>query len=323
MRADLAKLKEEVARLLDSDQVSLVCAYQRAEDGVGSRPAFVLSKDDLEDLILDARAEACLPTLVYLGVTEDPAGEGKIAVVVKGCDSRAIERLQADHRLDRDRLVILGAPCEGIIDEKKLLAAGLGRVNSVSLENGSFSVVTEDDQVHQLDREEYLAEKCRACTRHDPTDADVMLGPEVSAQEAPAPDYSPVEKMEAMTDEERYAFWEAELAKCIRCYACRNVCPACNCRLCIFEQAEPQWAPETDNPSQHGTYQFTRAWHVAGRCVDCWECQRVCPAGIPLMLLNHKLMKDIGELFGVERPWESSEKEPLAQYSLEDPDDFE
>ena len=33
------------------------------------------------------------------------------------------------------------------------------------------------------------------------------------------------QKLEAMTPEERYAFWRGELSRCIRCNACRNVCP--------------------------------------------------------------------------------------------------
>lgn len=323
MRGELTRLKDEAKRLLEAGDVSLVVGYARADDGVGSRPAFVVQEKELDTLIMDARAQACLPSLVFMAMTEDPAGEDRVAVVVKGCDSRAVEQLVADHRLDPQRLVLLGAPCDGIVDEEKLSGAVEGEVVAVHLRGDEFVVITPDDQEVRLKADDFLAQKCRSCTRHNPEGADVLLGDESEKEDAAAPDYGSVKDLENMTAEEKHDFWLAELSKCIRCYACRNVCPACNCRVCIFEQDEPRWAEETGNPAQHGMYQFIRAWHVAGRCVDCWECQRVCPAGIPLMLLNHKLMKDIGELFGVERPFEASEKEPLAQYSLEDPDDFE
>ncbi|URW87892.1 4Fe-4S dicluster domain-containing protein [Blautia wexlerae] len=28
-------------------------------------------------------------------------------------------------------------------------------------------------------------------------------------------------------------------------------------------------------------FHIIRAFHVAGRCTDCGECDRVCPQGIP------------------------------------------
>ena len=40
--------------------------------------------------------------------------------------------------------------------------------------------------------------------------------------------FGEVEKLEAMSPEERFAFFKEELGKCIRCNACRNVCPACS-----------------------------------------------------------------------------------------------
>jgi formate dehydrogenase subunit beta len=72
-------------------------------------------------------------------------------------------------------------------------------------------------------------------------------------------------------------------------------------------------------------YHVIRAMHVAGRCVECGECERVCPVGIPLMLLNRKLIKDVNELFG---PYEASLKleeeasPPLSVYRPDDPDNF-
>ena len=45
-------------------------------------------------------------------------------------------------------------------------------------------------------------------------------------------------------------------------------------------------------------WQITRAFHLAGRCVGCDECTRVCPAGIDLRLLNLSLAKAAEENFG-------------------------
>ena len=44
----------------------------------------------------------------------------KIGVVVKGCDSRAIVQIIQEKGLNREDLVIIGIPCKGVIDPKKI-----------------------------------------------------------------------------------------------------------------------------------------------------------------------------------------------------------
>lgn len=314
------EFRKQAEDLLSSGRVRYILGYERAFDGTGVRPAVFLPGDSLERVVLDARSGAGLVSYVFLETRENPAEEGPVGVVVKGCDVRAVERLVADHRVPRDRIVLLGVPCPGVIDPDRLVQAGLSGVRSVTAEPDAFVVVTGDDQVHRLDRGEFLMERCKSCSEHNPRDVDVMLGEPVAMDDSDGPDYGPVADLEDAGDDERYAFWEEQLGRCIRCYACRNACPACTCRTCVFDQAEPNWLSESMNLSEQVAFHFTRAWHVAGRCVDCWECQRVCPMGIPLMLLNHKLMKDVGDMFSVERPFVPREREPLGAYASDDPD---
>lgn len=46
------------------------------------------------------------------------------------------------------------------------------------------------------------------------------------------------------------------------------------------------------------TFHLGRAFHLAGRCVGCEECEQVCPMGIPISLLNAKLAQEVSEVFG-------------------------
>ena len=99
--------------------------------------------------------------------------------------------------------------------------------------------------------------------------------------------FAEVEKIEKMSPEERFAFFQKELSKCIRCNACRNACPACSCRKCVFDSTKFDSAQKANVDSfEEKMFHIIRAFHVAGRCTDCGECSRVCPQGIPLHLFN-------------------------------------
>ena len=129
-----------------------------------------------------------------------------------------------------------------------------------------------------------------------------------------------VEQLEAMTEEERFEFWRGELSKCIRCNACRNVCPACTCIKCVFDNASSGIASKSNVDSfEENMFHIIRAFHVAGRCTDCGECSRVCPQGIPLHLLNRKFIKDINEFYGEYQAGEFSDSCPsVTNFTKED-----
>ena len=101
-----------------------------------------------------------------------------------------------------------------------------------------------------------------------------------------------------MTPQERFAFWQGELSKCIRCNACRNVCPACSCNKCVFDSDRFDTAQKANSDSfEEQMFHIIRAFHVAGRCTDCGECSRVCPQGIPVHLFYRQIIKDIDEFY--------------------------
>jgi len=123
-----------------------------------------------------------------------------------------------------------------------------------------------------------------------------------------------------MTEEQRYAFWKAQLSKCIRCNACRNVCPACTCINCVFDNNASGIAGKANSDEfEEKLYHIVRAYHVAGRCTDCGECSRVCPQNIPLHLINRKFIKDINENYGeYQAGAEVNARNPLVNYTKTD-----
>ena len=106
--------------------------------------------------------------------------------------------------------------------------------------------------------------------------------------------------------EERWAYWQGQFERCLRCYACRAVCPLCYCDTCVADKHQPQWVPITIDDRGNTAWNTIRAHHLAGRCSGCDECARVCPADIRLDLLNRHLARE------VERQYRSSGRIPRA-----------
>ena len=125
-----------------------------------------------------------------------------------------------------------------------------------------------------------------------------------------------VGKIDAMSPSERWNFWLGELSACIKCYACRAGCPLCYCERCTVECNQPQWISVPSHDMGNIEWHVMRAMHLAGRCVNCGDCARNCPLGIPLDLLNQRIIADIAEHFGAEGGY------ALSAFKPDDTEDF-
>lgn len=114
----------------------------------------------------------------------------------------------------------------------------------------------------------------------------------------PQPVLDELERLRKLSREERWAFWKDQLSLCVKCYACRAVCPMCYCSQCTVECNQPQWIRTSSEPSANFEWHTMRAMHLAGRCIECGECYRACPAGIPIHLLTLQMNQQIEEEFG-------------------------
>jgi L-lactate utilization protein LutB len=137
--------------------------------------------------------------------------------------------------------------------------------------------------------------------------------------EAAGKTFEKVYQLEKMGLEENAAFWEGEFARCIRCNACRNVCPMCYCQnQCLLDSRKPNWTKERVDVQSNRWYHLVRSFHLAGRCTECGECARVCPMNIPINLLPMKMNRELFELFGWRSGVKEGEKPPLMNFQMEE-----
>ena len=227
-----------------------------------------------------------------------------------------------EHRFNREKVYAIGVPCDGMLDIRKVKEAADG-VRSAEIAGGQVIIHTLYDGDVTVPAEDLLAERCIHCKSKKHVAYDELLGEDGAVCETGR--FDEVARLEKMTPDERYAFWQNELSRCIRCNACRDVCPACTCEKCVFDNPDsPVENKAAANSFEEKMFHIIRAFHVAGRCTDCGECSRVCPQHIPLHLLNRKFIKDIDTLYGdYQAGAEVGSRAPIVNYTEDDPEPAE
>lgn len=300
MRSAEEALRREARRLLADGAVSVFLGHEEGWDGLAV-PSFATSPEDAEKLVWNPLVAAHLAKYLL----DRLAGDEKVGIAVNGCGSLALDRILKDRRFPRERLYVVGIPCTGILDPARVAGLPPERRREV-LETGRAEA-------------ELFLDRCSWCDVPNPVVSDLLVGEPVG-EEPVVQEYPRAARLEAMSLKERFEHFKDLYERCIRCFACRNVCPACSCRECCLDQWEPLWLGRATSVPEQQMFHFIRAFDVAGRCIRCGECERVCPMGLPLMEFNDKLLKDIAELFGVERPHVPADVEPLGRFDPQDPD---
>ena len=131
-----------------------------------------------------------------------------------------------------------------------------------------------------------------------------------------------IEKLDAMTPGERWDFWKKEMENCIKCYACRQICPLCYCTQCTVEINRPQWIPTEASVLGNLEWHIMRAMHLSGRCISCGQCGDVCPVGIPIHLLPMKLAQEVETFYGNVSGMNRNEGYAMATYQPDDKENF-
>jgi ferredoxin len=271
-------IRVQARELLGLGEVVCVIGHERSPKG-RVRPAFVRSEADADGLVWDQTCHHNLTVYVRdqirsTGRTDAPT---RVAVVARPCDVRALSVLIHEKQATRDQVFVIGVACPGMLDGE-----GIG-------------------------------EHCQRCKERVPVFYDALVGepPQVDVRDD---SWADVTELEAMIPPERLAFWSREFDRCIRCYACRQACPGCYCTECLAEQVDPTWISIAHRVREKAFFHVMRAYHLAGRCVECHACDLACPMHIPLSLLNRKIAREVEALFGHIAGGDPETPPPLATF---------
>ena len=314
----MQELIKRIKELLDSGEVQRVLGWKKGDLSYNPEPAYFGSADELDNFIYDGFCGANLSKYMIKACNL----EGKTLVFLKPCDTYSFNQLLKEHRILREKTYVIGVGCKGKLDIEKIKKMGIKGILGVSGAeiDGKCDVLKIETAYGEktVDYKDAMLERCHVCKGKEHKVYDELFLE--SADTADADRFTDVDIIENLTPEEKFAYFQQELSKCIRCNACRNVCPACSCRKCVFDSNKFDSEQKANvDPFEESMFHIIRAFHVAGRCTDCGECSRVCPQGIPLHLFNRKYIKDINELYGEYQAGEDAEAlSPLTDYTLAD-----
>jgi len=320
------KLKSAVKGLLADKKVDLFIGYEKGTLPLRSRPCFISDPDDADRLVWDSFCSNNLAVYLPRFFQADAHKKKKetppkIGIVAKGCDIRSIVGLLKENQVSRENIVIVGVPCKGLVDPVKVEEKLKGDSAKTCEEDdkGTLIIKTRTGKTKKIDRDKVVEDACIECRQSLPEGVDILI--EGDAKEISKDGFASAKKFEAMSVEERWKYFREEISKCIRCYACRQACPNCYCKVCFVDQTKPRWVAPGNDMTDIMLYHIGRIFHQAGRCVECDACVRACPMGIDLRTFTQKLAEDVKELFDYV-PGLSEEKPPLCAFEQEDSQDF-
>jgi formate dehydrogenase subunit beta len=84
--------------------------------------------------------------------------------------------------------------------------------------------------------------------------------------------------------------WEIinkETSRCIKCYSCIENCPVCFTAAEELKKGSLMVKPGEVPPQP--MFHLRRFAHISDSCINCGQCEELCPAEIPLALFSHAI----------------------------------
>ncbi len=329
-------------RLKESNSImpSLVTDPERIEDAVPFSPAFPINSARM------------VSRLSY------KASKRKTAVVLRPCEMRAFIELVKLKQGSRQELILIGIDCPKALTSSYYAAY----TKKDPLEDDAYIEAIFSQKIETLNGFQFST-ACDTCENPFPVNTDIsillhgvdlsdgmiaesksddgrLLLESLKMPEAESPENRDetmmqikeanskankimMEDIGARTDSivKLNTFFD----QCINCYNCRNMCPVCYCKECVFNtdvfNHQPvqylQWAEKKGSiklPTDTVFYHLTRMAHMSHACVGCGQCSNACPSDINVFELFKSVAHDTQAAFEYSPGTDENEPPPLSVF---------
>ncbi|MBN1177570.1 MAG: 4Fe-4S dicluster domain-containing protein [Anaerolineae bacterium] len=279
---------------------------------------------------------------------------GRIAVVLRPCEMRALVELVKLQQASLNDLVTVVIDCTGtysVPDYDALRANGGVDRAALMAAMATGDLVPQDGFTFR--------DACEMCEKPHAVGADVMLelfGADLSAgipvtlpdemaqalglsaAEGSGTRVQVVDKVVAARTKVRDARFaeirqqmdaegiEGVFASCVRCHNCMTTCPICYCKTCLFKSPifdhEPiqfmNWARRKGAyrlPADTMLFHLTRLNHMVLSCIGCGVCSDACPADLPVARVFRAVGQQTQAVFEYEPGRDVTEPLPLITFT--------
>lgn len=316
----LKYFRNKVKEALSSKKISEFLGWREVEGLPGKTRIFVAKTPEEAELLTFNSFCRENPIRLLAGKTNYMPENGKLGVMLKGCDSRSMLANTSENKLDKSNLWIVGVKCPGTVDVDRLRASLDADIKTIE-EKGEKLIVTKlDGKKEEFAKSDFQDTRCLKCKYPETLEAAELLPDDF--KKAPIDD--PEKFAESYLEKpfkERADFILSHLSRCTMCFACRDACPGCYCNdNCIMDYPKLPEPYLGKIPTLKGilTYHFIHYFHLSDRCTNCGECARACPEGIPLNLITEQLAYMQKSAFGFEAGISDQAKSPLDLYKVEE-----
>ena len=205
----MQELIKRAKELLADGTVARVLGWKAGDMPWNPEPAYFETEESLKEFVYDGFCGANLSKYMI----EASKLDGKTLVCLKPCDTYSFNQLIKEHRVDREKAYIIGVGCRGKLDIEKIRETGIKGITDIKgaqIENEADTLTVETLYGEKtVEYKDAMLSRCHVCKGKEHKIYDELIGESRETKDADR--FAEVEMIEAMSPEERFAFFQKEL----------------------------------------------------------------------------------------------------------------
>lgn len=361
----LAKgLRQFFKQLLESRGIDALFLPVRLKDSTSIMPSLVTDSGQLENAVPISPAFPVNSARMVSRLSYKKSGR-KTAVLLRPCELRAFIELIKLKQGSRQELILIGIDCPKALTSSDYTTY----MKDNPLDDDAYIEKVFSQNNNSLDSFEFSG-ACNTCANPFPVNTDISIilhgadlsdgilvesGSEAGRQilenlnmpQASIPEnrdkiVTRIKEDNSKANEAMIKDVEAKtndilklntyFDRCINCYNCRNMCPVCYCKECVFNtdvfSHQPaqyyQWAEKkgiAKLPTDTIFYHLTRLAHINHACVGCGQCSNACPSHINVFELFKSVSQKTQAAFEYSPGTDENQPPPLSVFNEKEYED--